>query len=141
MGEADWVEAVDTSNLVDVIPLVSRAERAGVTIEFVSLEIRELGGVVTLVVRSAPIDDQSPDFSVPELSVETEPPGQFDIVVVANDFVSLAHIRYRAVMRPRPSSGCLLRVVVSGFELGYEPTPEGVWKSATIRVPLASAAV
>lgn len=140
MGEADWVESVDTSDLEYVIPLVSRAEFAGVTVEFVSFELRELGGVETLVVHSAPVGDTPTDFRVPILTIEAEPPEPIDIVVVANDFMSLAHIRYRAVMRPRPSSGCQLQVVVTGLELSDRPSPDRVWKSATITIPFADPA-
>jgi len=133
--EPNWVEAVDTSRLISVVDLTFHSSGARYLVEFIALEVRELGAVATLrIVDNQNAASMNPtDFVVPTLEVNSSVGQEFEAQVIANDFLDLHSVRHRAVITPRPQGGSRLTISVTGLD----PTAaDAVWTSKEVTTPL-----
>lgn len=135
MSDAEWTELVDRSRLLSVVPIGRADSRHGVRVEFIALERREAGGVLTFVVA----DEAGRDVgegplteSLPVLRITANDGREFDTQLVGGSFLDLSLVRYRAVCRPPLVSGSSLDIVVARFEFGVLADVEGPWSSGEV---------
>ena len=135
MSDPEWTELVDRSPLLSVLAIGKVVSRHAVRVEFIALERRELGGVLTFVVVDETIREtgEGPLIqSVPLLRLTADDGRQFETRVVGGTFLDMSLVRYQAVFRPPLPPGTGVEVVVDRFVAGTLADVEGPWASGVV---------
>lgn len=130
------IERIDTSRLIDVVPIAAMVSEGTIAIEFIAVEIRSAGGVILLRVIDDEASPDAMDFAVPRVVVRTEAGQATKATAVANDFVSLRSVRHRFVF-PSTPLGTTARCEVDGFDFRDE-SPGSVWKAPWVSLTARS---
>lgn len=137
MSDLHWTDTVDRSPLLSVVSVGTTAEHAGVTVEFIAIERRALGGVVLIAINDntgRDTGDGPLNQSMPSIELNPED-GRIEAQIMASDFVDLTRIRYRAVFRPGLASGADMELVIDHFDAGILADLHGPWRSGRVRIP------
>lgn len=131
----EWIDGIDRSLLLRVIPVGATVERDGVLVEFISVEHRAAGGVLILRIGDASLagDGDPFDMGVPIVRITTAQGADLTSIVVASDFMKQDSVRHRVVFGPfpEPEAGELI-AEVTGFELTERYASMGPWRAPPI---------
>ena len=132
-----WADPVDRSPLLSVLAIGRSVSQHRVRVEFIAIERREAGGVLTFVV----VDDTGRDtgqgpliHSMPVIGLTSSDGSPIETSVVGGQYLDLSRVRYQAVFRPALRTGVTVEAVVEGFEDGLLADLRGPWSSGEVAV-------
>lgn len=136
MTEGPWVQRVDTSALLGVVPIVSSIVNGPILVEFISVEVRAFGAVLTLRIVDAGATESTPFAVIPRVTAASEDQLSIECLVVSNDFNTNQSIRHRVVVRPQLTPDTWVSFSVDGFEFDERNlSASGPWPSPRVQIP------